>query len=277
MYSLLLYLLPKNLLSRIFGFISNQKLSKKIVQKIIKKYIKFYDVCTEEIEIPLERYSTFNSFFTRKLKKNIRIIDQDSNKIISPVDGTILNFGDIQNLNMIQTKGISFSIDDLIPSKFFQNNFQNGKWITIYLSPKDYHRIHFPFSGEVIGYNYNRGRLFPVNHIGVHHIKNLFSKNERLTTYLKTPHGLMAIVKVGATCVGKIRVTYDSISSREVFTTSKEVLYEQSIKKNKGDELGIFEIGSTVILCFEATFNLNFLKLTNFQKIQLGTPIAFVV
>ena len=138
--------------------------------------------------------------------------------------------------------------------------FENGKFITFYLSPQDYHRIHSPFYGKILGYYYAPGKLFPVNDAAVGGIRGLFPKNERLITFLQTEYGKIAVVKVGASNVGKIRVTYDTkIVTNKLIRFPKEYQYENvNIMIDKGSELGRFEMGSTVILVFENnTIDLN--------------------
>ncbi|HRP70203.1 MAG TPA: archaetidylserine decarboxylase, partial [Turneriella sp.] len=156
----------------------------------------------------------------------------------------------------------------------FHDRFLGGYYMTIYLSPQDDHRIHSPVDGRILGYYYQPGKLFPVNNLAVNSINQLFSKNERLITYIQSEPGLVAVVKVDATSVGKIRVTYDpNIATNRWIRLAKEYLYDEEIQIHKGAELGRFEMGSTVMLLFEKD-TVELLDFEERQKMLLGQPIA---
>ncbi|MCZ8238780.1 MAG: archaetidylserine decarboxylase [Leptospiraceae bacterium] len=276
-YLVLLSILPKNLISKIFGIISMLRLPRFLMIPILKAFAKTYKVNLDEAELEIQEYNSLNQFFTRALRAEARIIDSAANALVSPVDARISAFGDIKEKSVIQAKGIDYSVSELIGVERYAKDFINGKFITFYLSPQDYHRIHSPFYGKVLGYYYEPGKLFPVNELAVLNIQSLFPKNERLITFLQTEYGKVAVVKVGASNVGKIRVTYDNkIVTNSWIRFSKEHEYKDiSILIDKGAELGRFEMGSTVILIFEKdTMDLS-PKLTLNEKTQYGNEIGF--
>ncbi|MDX1958458.1 MAG: archaetidylserine decarboxylase [Leptospiraceae bacterium] len=274
-YILLLSVLPKNLISKLFGMFTYIKLPRFLMIPILKAFAKLYKINVSEAELNIQEYNSLNQFFTRALKAGARIIDSAENAVVSPVDARITNYGDINDTTLIQAKGIDFNVRELIGSEKYFKDFENGKFMTLYLSPQDYHRIHSPFYGKVLGYYYEPGKLFPVNDLAVIGIKSLFPKNERLITFLQTEFGKIAVVKVGASNVGKIRVTYDNkIVTNSWIRFPKDVDYKNvNIFIDKGAELGRFEMGSTVILIFERN-TIDFLDLPREEKIQYGSTIG---
>ncbi|MCC6275459.1 MAG: phosphatidylserine decarboxylase [Leptospiraceae bacterium] len=274
-YILILSMLPKNFLSKLFGTLTYIRLPRFMMIPILKAFAKVYKINVSEAELNLGEYNSLNQFFTRALKAGARIVDSAENAVVSPVDARITSFGNIQESTLIQAKGIEYSLKELLGSDKYLDAFSNGKFITFYLSPQDYHRIHSPFYGKILGYYYEPGKLFPVNDLAVLGIRGLFPKNERLITFLQTEYGKIAVVKVGASNVGKIRVTYDNkIVTNSWLRFSKEVEYKNvDILIQKGAELGRFEMGSTVILIFEKnTFEMADLKKN--EKQTYGSTIG---
>lgn len=240
-------LLPQNAISRAAGSLGRSPLSRHI----IKPYISIFNVNADEIEKPISEYPHLTAFFTRHLKPGVRPVCPDANALVSPVDGRVAQFGTITEGALIQAKGIHYTVEQLLGCTSEQAaRYESGSFLTIYLSPRDYHRIHMPLPGKLTRATYLPGRLFPVNRIGVQHVQGLFTKNERLVTYADTPAGEMALVKVGAFVVGSVRVPYGEHTTnvkhgRAYSTTLPELPYE------KGQEVGLFEFGSTVVLLFE--------------------------
>lgn len=257
--------LPQNAISRVAGNLGRSSLSRYMISPF--SYI--YNVNAEEMEKPLTDYPNFLSFFTRRLKANARQISLDPRKVISPVDGRIAQFGEIHEGAVIQAKGINYRVEELLGCKPDDcGRYEGGNFMTIYLSPRDYHRIHMPLSGNVKKATYLPGRLFPVNSIGVNHVHGLFTKNERLITYADTDAGEVAIVKVGAFIVGSVQVHYGehrtNVKKGKAYTTPlKDTFY------SKGDEIGFFEFGSTVILLFEKN------RVIFDKKLKLGDELKY--
>ena len=273
-YVIILKLLPKNIISKIFGFLAGLQLPRFIMIPVLLAFSRIYNINAQEARLELKDYSSLNEFFTRALKNGVRIVEPDAKLVVSPVDGTLLNSGDLDKGTVVQTKGIESKLQDLLGSNTYYDRFLGGKYATIYLAPKDYHRIHSPCAGVIQGYYYQPGKLFPVNEIAVETINRLFSRNERLITYIETQYGLVAMVKVGATGVGKIRVTYDeNLSTNRWFRISKEHFYEDGKNIAKGDEIGRFEMGSTVMLLFEKN-SVDLFDIEEKQKLFFGQPIG---
>ena len=266
-------IIPKSLLSRIFGYIALIPIPVFLMGKLIKWYSGKFGVKNEYI-IPEKGFKNFNDFFTRKLKPGIHKIDTSTLSIVSPVDARIDQYGAIDGSYIIQAKGINYSVYDLVPSET-SNFFTGGSFMTLYLSPGDYHRIHSPVDGKIIGYFNIPGKLFTVQEYMVNGLNGLFNLNERLISYIKTNRGLVGVCKVGAMNVGKISLSYDSIITNKAIRSKNEFFYPETDQKEikKGDELGIFNLGSTIILLFEK----NMIKFDNFTpgtNIRLGEKIG---
>ncbi len=249
-YLLFLTILPQNFLSRAFGWIAATPLPGFVREPILLAYSRAFGVTVEEAAREIKEYSSLNDFFTRYLKPGARPIEGDNNVIVSPVDGTVLRFGDIVEGQLIQAKAMEYSLRDLLEFSEYLQDFEGGKFLVIYLSPRDYHRIHFPIGGEVPAFSYSPGDLFTVNPMAVERLDALFAKNERLATFIQNPRGTIALIKVGATNVGRICLAYDSFKTNRWFRRPLFKRYSPPIFAKRGDELGRFEMGSTVILLF---------------------------
>ncbi|MBL8033534.1 MAG: phosphatidylserine decarboxylase [Leptospiraceae bacterium] len=273
-YVLLLTLLPKNMVSKLNGFLAGLRLPRFMMTPIVLAFARIYKINIQEAELEIRDYESLNKFFTRALKNGSRLIDQKETVIVSPVDGRLLVSGSLEKGQLLQSKGMESSLQNLLGNNRFYKQFLGGHYMTIYLSPQDYHRIHSPVEGRILGYYYQPGKLFPVNNLAVNSINQLFSKNERLITYIQSDRGLVALIKVGATSVGKIRVTYDpNIATNRWIRLAKEHMYDEEIFIRKGAELGRFEMGSTVMLLFEKD-TVELLDFEEKQKMLLGQPIA---
>ncbi len=271
---LLLSILPKNLLSRLAGILADMELPSPVLSSLIQVYCHFYDVKLDEMKRSTSQMKTFNEFFTRELKPGARPIDDNPESAISPVDGTVAEFGKIENGLLVQTKGILYSLIDFVGEKDAKR-FKNGYFVTIYLSPADYHRIHTPIAGKVNEFSYFSGNLWPVNNIGVTKVGGLFSLNERIVTLIQDPEGTVALIKVGAMVVGKIKVDYGNVTSNNKKPTQLHLPVVPSKKYEKGDEIGRFQLGSTVILLFEEN-RFSPADLYSGKKIQLGQSIGIL-
>ena len=265
-------LLPKNIISRIAGFIANKKLPAGILQSLIRIYAGIYHISLDELKTPVQEMNTFNQFFTRELKDNLRPIDKGGNSLVSPVDGTVAEFGQIEDGLLVQTKGIFYSLYDLVGDKEGEV-FENGQYLTIYLSPADYHRIHFPVTGVVKRFSYFSGNLWPVNSYGVNFVGGLFALNERIVTPIETRWGVVGVVKVGATIVGKIKLKFDSLSTNNGRETKLNLPVIPPQKFKKGDELGQFQLGSTVILLFQKG-QIELSEIAKGNKIKMGQKLG---
>jgi phosphatidylserine decarboxylase len=246
----LMRLLPKSALSTVVGMATRAPLPAPVHQAAMRAFARSYNVDMAEAEHPIEHYPTFAQFFTRGLKTGLRPIDADAKSVVSPVDGRVSQVGYSDLGRCLQAKGIEYTVDELLGDAEAAKPFHGGAWTTIYLSPRDYHRIHSPLAGTITGYAYIPGEFWPVNPASVLNKQSLFCVNERLVTYLETAAGKCAVVKVGATCVSRIKAAYDDVTTH-TGQPGKVHRYQEGYKVEKGGELGRFEMGSTVILLFE--------------------------
>ena len=246
-------LVPFKGLTVLAGYFSNLE-SPFIKGLLIKLFCYFYKPdLTESVESDTNKYNSFNEFFTRKLKSGSRPINPDVNIITSPVDGTVVQLGNIVKETLIQAKGITYSVSDLIKDKSLAKTFKEGFFVTIYLAPTNYHRIHSPFGGTIEKTKYLEGNLYSVNAKSTQKIKSLYSNNERTFYYIKSDNFYYGLVSVGAAMVGSIVPFWNT----ETNPTKRNLIGmwnegpEKDIKAvNKGQELGYFQMGSTVILLF---------------------------
>lgn len=246
-------IIPKSLLSRIFGYITRIPMPRFLLNPVIQWYSEKFGVRSAEILYPAGGFRSFNSFFTRRVKKGVHKIDPGKGVVVSPVDARIDQFGKIEKTEMIQAKDILFSLENLVPSETYKE-FIDGSFMTLYLSPGDYHRIHSPADGNVIGFFSIPGKLFTVQEFMVNGLQGLFTKNERMITYLNTAYGLVGVCKVGAMNVGRIGVVYEEdYASNRFFRRRREHFYEDDSQMTLkcGDELARFNLGSTIVLLFQ--------------------------
>lgn len=270
------YIAPKYGLSLYAGFCANLKI-KKIKNRLIRNFIQKYQVNMQEAEREtIDEYTCFNDFFTRHLKPKARPISDSA--IISPVDGFLSEFGDINAGQLIQAKGKYYSVQDLlkVDSKL-SSEFDNGCFATLYLSPRDYHRIHMPITGVLKEMIYVPGKLFSVQPATVNMIPRLFARNERVVTIFETEIGKMAMVLVGAVIVGSIGTSWhgDLKRSRKIkkFYYSKQDTPPTILQR--ADEMGYFKLGSTVILLFSDSSKVKWSKnLRPTQSIKFGEPLV---
>lgn len=193
------------------------------------------------------KYKSFNEFFTRALKDGVREIDTDQTSIVSPADGAISQLGKIKDGDVFQAKGQSFSVDKLIGDPQLAAPFINGEFATVYLSPRDYHRVHMPFAGTLTETLYIPGELFSVNQTTAENIPGLFARNERMVCLFDTELGRMAVVLVGAMIVAGI----ETVATGKVKPTGRLELNQHDLTLEKGAELGRFYLGSTAVVLFE--------------------------
>ncbi len=220
----------------------------------IKKFIAHYRVNMDEAKITdYRQFQSFNDFFTRELKSNARVMPSDPKAFISPVDGCVSECGKIEKDQLLQAKGAYFNLLDLLGGdKELTRYFEDGQFLTAYLSPKDYHRFHMPIVGELKKMIYVPGKLFSVNQSSVKNVSGLFARNERVICVFDTEIGKVALIAVGAMIVGSIAMKWHGI----VAPQKKRLIqmwnyHDQKIQLNRGDEVGHFQLGSTVIVLCE--------------------------
>jgi len=224
---------------------------KTIKNVLIRLYIALFKIKLDEYLIKnISEYKSLNDFFIRELDMSFREDLDNSDNIISPCDGTIAGFGNIDNNTFIHAKKYKYSINELINEK--SNDFNNGKFINIYLEPKDCHRIYMPCDADLIKVTHVPGKLYSVAPYATYGIKNLYSKNERVILNFSNKDFKMSMIMVGAVNVGCITLSdYGIISPAKYRSSITEFKKENEIKSyKKGDEIGMFNLGSTVILLF---------------------------
>lgn len=252
------HILPKQALTEFGAHIANAKAG-NITSSIIRWFIKKYGVNMDEALNPdITSYSSFNEFFTRALKPDARPLANAD--FVCPVDGTISQFGHIEKDQIFQAKGHSFSTTELVGGdQALADQFTNGSFANIYLSPKDYHRIHMPCAGRLTRMIYIPGALFSVNPVTARGVPNLFARNERVVCVFESEHGPFVLTLVGAAIVGSMATVWHGVVNPPRTTQVRVWDYSaQTICLQKGEEMGRFLLGSTVVLLFPAqtlTFN----------------------
>ena len=254
LFILFQYLVPKKFISEVIGFFAKSQ-NYYIKTFFIKNFQKKYNVNLKEaIYEDVELYPSFNSFFTRELKSESRPIEKNIQSIISPADGVVSQIGNINSGKIIQAKGIYFNLLSFLGNdKEYFEKFKEGLFSTIYLSPKDYHRVHMPIDGKLSKMVYIPGKLFSVNKITTRTVKNLYSINERLVCFFDTVRGPMSVVLVGAMIVSGITVQWEKdncFNKRKIQKFVYTSIGKDSVFLKKGKEIGRFMLGSTVVICF---------------------------
>jgi len=250
---LIQYLLPHRILSHLIAQLAKCRCT-WFKNLIIDWFIKYYKIDLSDLaKTDPHQYESFNAFFTRALKSEARPITKDENKIICSIDGYVSQIGIIENDQLIQAKGYKFDVKTLLSNvmKNYFLTFTDGNFINLYLSPRDYHRIHMPCDGKLISMAHIPGKLFSVNPLTVNSVPNIYTRNERVVTIFETKFGTMAMILVGAMLVASIVTVW----AGEVTPPTKKTIQfydykDQNIELKRGTEMGRFQFGSTVILLF---------------------------
>ena len=271
-----LYFIPHHLVSRFTYIIT--RTHHPLTHYLIKLYIKIFKINISECEEEnIEKYNTFCDFFTRKLKKGIHVVDKNNKSVVSSCDGRILQFGKIEDKSILQVKGIKTSIQSLLCNdKELSSIYSKGSFLTIYLSPKDYHRVHSPANGKLMKTLHIPGRLFSVADHAVECIKDLYAKNERLVCHFKDDSINFSVIFVGAINVSSIETQWKGEVSPPMPKKLISTKYgNKNIVINKGDEVGMFKSGSTVVLLFTENVKLSD-KIKVNQAIRVGQKIGMI-
>jgi len=237
------------LLSRMTGRFSDLRLPRVVLAPAIRAYARAFGADLAEAERPPEAYPSFNAFFTRRLREGARPIAGGDGVVVSPSDSRLSVIGSVPpDGRLEQVKGSSYSIEALLGSAEDAAPFHRGAHATLYLSPAMYHRVHSPVDGRVVAWRYVPGRLFPVNGAGVRSVAGLFTRNERVAVFVDTvAHGPVAVVLVGAANVGRMSLAFaDLVTNRG--QRGGRVVPGETVAIRRGDEVGAFNLGSTVVL-----------------------------
>ena len=255
-------ILPKHSLSRIIGMFCKSEIV-FIKRFLISAFCSFYKVDLSEAKNTKEEYKTFNDFFSRELKPDCRPI---SSGLCFPCDGLIADYGEIHENLRLEAKGHYFSVEDLVGQSGLEH-FSKGSHLTVYLAPSDYHRVHMPINGKLTAAKYIPGELFSVNPKTVAEIPGLYAKNERLVFNFEIDQGRMIIVMVGAAIVAGIKPFWRKAAFEPRVYKREKLNY----CLNKGDEIGLFEMGSTVIMLLSNRFDFTLKK---HEKALYGQSIS---
>lgn len=262
-----LRVLPRKGLSRALGAVTRVGAPKSGVERAIDVFVRAYDVDLSEAVRPEGGYATFNDFFTRRLVPGARPIDPAVESIVSPSDGSLEALGLVGEDSSFEIKGKRYTPAELLGSERLAEAFRGGAHGTIYLSPRDYHRVHAPVSGRVLSVEYVAGTLYPVNSIGTEYVDGLFARNERVCVVQESEtHGLVATILVGAIGVGRMSLAFEDLVTN-AGTPARRIEYgEDGPFLEKGQELGIFNLGSTVIFFVDGRCKLDL-------EARVGTPV----
>jgi phosphatidylserine decarboxylase len=254
----LLERLPQATLSRALGRIADTPVPRALRGAIIGSFARLVGIDVGEAELPVGEYPSINAFFVRRLKPGARSWPDDDGVATSPVDGIVGRHGTIRDGRLIQAKGRDYGAAALLDDAEEAGRYRGGSFLTIYLSPRHYHRIHAPCSGVIAAARHIPGALLPVNEPGVVHVPDLFPRSERVTCSIDGALGRVAVVAVGAYNVGRISTAFDeawagpggSVANRPGVAGSTR-RYDPPLPMRMGDEIMAFHLGSTVVLLFE--------------------------
>lgn len=252
LFLLLQFLLPRYLLTAAIYHLARVRQT-TVKNLLISGFTKVFAVNTAEVDqkVP-DDFVDFNAFFTRELREDARPVANANSALVSPVDGTVSEAGVIERGRLLQAKGLHYELDDLLATDLADTEkYVDGQFATIYLAPYNYHRIHAPQSGRLVAARYVPGELFSVNPATVGSLRNLFARNERLVCHFETDRGPMAVIFVGALNVGSISTPWTGeIRPRKRGAVEEIDLGASAVDRDvrKGDLLGWFNMGSTVIL-----------------------------
>tara|TARA_R110001592_G_scaffold66495_5_gene204238 strand:- start:24043 stop:24897 length:855 start_codon:yes stop_codon:yes gene_type:complete len=251
LFIIMQYLLPQHLLSRLAGAVADCHWP-WLKNAFINWFVDRYQVdMSEAVEEDPTAFSCFNDFFTRALKKGARPLDDGANSILCPADGAISQLGAIEHGRIFQAKGQSFSALELLGGNpEHAAVFQGGQFATVYLSPRDYHRVHMPLGGELREMTYVPGKLFSVNRNTAENVPELFARNERVVCLFDTEAGPMAVVLVGAMIVASVETPWAGLVAPPRRQLKIEQYGQAAPALDRGAEMGRFKLGSTAVILF---------------------------
>ena len=264
------YIMPQLYLTQLAGWFAQQKWG-AVTHFVIKAFAKKYNVDMSEAKKEnFSDYESFNQFFIRELKDDARKINENPTALCLPADGRVSQIGHIDDERLLQAKGHFFSLSDLLAGdEELVNTFKNGEFATIYLSPRDYHRVHMPCDATLRKMIYVPGDLFSVNPFLAEHVPNLFARNERVICVFDTAFGPMVQILVGATITASMSTVWAGVINPPRTGEIKVWTYQEdnAIKLTKGQEMGAFQLGSTVINLFPAN------SVTLAEHLEVDVPV----
>jgi phosphatidylserine decarboxylase len=238
-----------------------------VLDAAVAGFVRAYDVDMNEVDFPPGGFRTFDDFFTRRLVEGARPLDPDPLGLLSPADGRIEDLGSISAEGELIVKGQPYTAAALLGDSESAKAYEGGNYFIVYLSPRDYHRVHAPTCGSVQWMRYVPGDLFPVNRIGTDFIPQLFARNERLAIVQESVvHGTVTTIMVGAIGVGRISLSFDDVQTNRGDTPGLRSYAASPIPRDKGEELGVFHMGSTAIVMTPPDCSLE-------VRVQAGAPV----
>lgn len=242
---------PKHALSRLFGLLAHAPVPAPLGRKSAEWFARHYGIDMSDAELPLASYRTIGALFTRRLKPGARPIGSG---VVHPADALVTEAGRVEAQTLIQAKGKTYTVPELLGGPRFGALFEGGAFLTYYLCPTDYHRVHAPVDGRIVWGGHVPGELWPVNPWSVRTVDGLFVKNERLIALIETAKGRAAFVMVAATNVGNMTAAFDAgldSAGRRGQPRISERDYAPGLPVARGQEMGVFHLGSTVIMLYE--------------------------
>ncbi|MEM7688761.1 MAG: archaetidylserine decarboxylase [Pseudomonadota bacterium] len=268
------HIAPQHLISKLAGGFASST-TPWIKDRLIRRFIKTFDVDMSEAARSIEQFESFNDFFTRELREGARPIADPDQFIACPADGAISQIGTIEGGQIFQAKGRDYSVSALLgQDAALAKRYENGAFATIYLSPRDYHRVHMPATGSLTSTTYVPGDLFSVNQETAGGVDALYARNERLVCQFEGEIGGFASVMVGAMIVAGIDTMWPNRFQTHAPSVVRESFAEASVTLASGDEMGRFYLGSTVILLFEPRRVAWLEELKAGDAVRMGQPLA---
>ena len=260
---------PKRLMSRGTGILMRIPFPGFVAAVLVPAFAWFFKIDVGEAERTPATYHSLDGFFTRRLKPGLRPI---AGEFVHPVDGELTSQGLVLSGELVQAKGWNYSLAEFLGDASLAAVYDEGQFLTYYLCPADYHRIHASTGGSLVSARHIPGLLWPVNDWSVHNIRRLFNLNERVVLNFESPRGKWSAVLVGATNVGHITITLDPsiATNRWMWHAPTDRTYSPPITVRAGDELGMFHLGSTVICVFEKSFDFN---LPGAKPVRMGEKV----
>lgn len=244
----LIRVLPRTQITRAVGRLCEAELPPVVSDAVVGVYARAYKVAMDESARPEGAFESFDAFFTRRLRAGARPECADASAVVSPSDGQIVALGGVTAGGRLQIKGQAYRVAELVGDEAEAARYEGGQFAVVYLSPRDYHRVHAPAAGKVTLVRSMPGELYPVNSIGERHVPSLFSRNRRVAIVIDTPaSGRVTVVMVGAMIVG--RITVMAVEGRDVPLGTHRI--EPALEVERGDEIGVFHLGSTAVLFVE--------------------------
>ena len=272
----LLALLPQRFLTKLMGALASRRLG-AVTQWVIRRFIQAYGVNMQESKVTeVSDFATFNAFFTRALVPDARPIAAGAEVMVSPADGKCGMVGHLRSRQALQAKGKYYTLYSfLAEQRELVNDFIAGNYLTVYLSPKDYHRVHMPISGRLLSMTYVPGKLYSVAPSVMQRVDNVMGRNERVICVFSTAIGQVAVVLVGAMVVGSMSLVWHGLVREKKREVKQWDYRDQEISFKKGEEIGHFQLGSTVVVLTQKGSVENFCCQLN-DPLLMGAAVATV-